>query len=660
MSLGLRKTSRKHSHRDSAAHEINPGRLGFSSTVPRHLSVGTKALEALISARDLIGLAIDSTGIVRAVGASDSQAIKPLCDALVGQFLDALFGRNTYKLLFDALVHPRSPQMLGDLDSSVGTNSSPRWFAVLIRSFPQRGEGKKLFSMFGCNIVASSSSGKKLDTPEKSHSNVDRLTEVATWQADLQAGELVVSSKLLTELGLSAAASLHVSEVLLEIVRSCRLAPQAETLESSDSDFHHNSDGTGHLLQGEVIPLPCSAEPPLRFVAALADTTQLSAVERNLRESECLLAQAEQIANLGSWDFDINTRKVNWSEQLYKLFGFCPWQQAAEEIYWDNLHPADRVRVREITDQAIRESNDFSYVARYRLPTGEYRVHYTRGVPIRGADGKTARMIGVVQDITERAQVEADLHRLSSELMRARDEERRHMARELHESAGQSLAALKMTLGNLREALPKKNSLANSLLQTCLNLTNEAVKEVRTISYLMHPPMLDEAGLPSAVRWYARGFADRSKIQVDVDVPDNFGRQPQEIEMTVFRIIQESLTNVHRYSGSKTAQIRLERNATEIRAEIRDRGCGLAHPMNGNGNGQPLGVGIAGMRERIHQLNGVFEIDSIPGQGTVVTVVLPVAPGAPAEAAQKLLGHVDEPEDRRLQSLELAKAQGES
>jgi PAS domain S-box-containing protein len=360
------------------------------------------------------------------------------------------------------------------------------------------------------------------------------------------------------------------------------------------------------------------------------DLTEEKAAERRLQESQTLLAQAEQIANLGSWEFDVATRKVTWSEQLYHLFGLCPWEPAAEHIYWNNLHPGDQIRVRGITEEAIRECKEFTFVARYRLPTGEYRVHSTRGVPVRGVDGKTARVIGIIQDITDQAKVEADLHRLSRELMRARDEERRHMARELHESAGQSLAALKMTLGNLREALPQKNSLANSLLQACVDLTNEAVREVRTISYLMHPPMLDEAGLSSALRWYARGFAERSQIQVELDVPDQFGRQPQEIETTVFRIVQEALTNVHRYSGSKTACIRLWQNGAEICAQIEDRGCGLAHPLGDRG--EPNGVGIAGMRERVHQLNGIFEIESVPGRGTTVRVVLPATIAKPAIA----------------------------
>jgi len=136
--------------------------------------------------------------------------------------------------------------------------------------------------------------------------------------------------------------------------------------------------------------------------------------------------------------------------------------------------------------------------------------------------------------------------------------------------------------------------------------------------------MLDEAGLASALRWYAKGFSERSKIHVDVEVSDDFGRQPQEIEMTLFRIIQEALTNIHRYSGSKVARIRLARDSGAVRAEVQDEGCGLMHPMQSSGSNHLPGVGIAGMRERAHQLNGIFEIQSAHGSGTTVRVILPL------------------------------------
>lgn len=219
---------------------------------------------------------------------------------------------------------------------------------------------------------------------------------------------------------------------------------------------------------------------------------------------------------------------------------------------------------------------------------------------------------------------EQDLHRFTQRLMRVRDEERRALARELHQTAGQTLAALKMELGNLREALPKRNGRALSYLESCYQLTEDTVREIRTVSYLMYPPMLDEAGLPSAIRWYARGFSDRSNIAVDIDIPTTLGRLPREIETAIFRLIQESLTNVYRYSGSRNARILLAHDGPYLRVEVSDAGRGLS--SSAGRRADCSGVGIAAMRERVHELQGVFEIQSAPGRGTTVRALLPYSP----------------------------------
>jgi signal transduction histidine kinase len=223
------------------------------------------------------------------------------------------------------------------------------------------------------------------------------------------------------------------------------------------------------------------------------------------------------------------------------------------------------------------------------------------------------------------ALAENKLRRLSQRSLDERDQERRKMARDLHESAGQTLAALKMTLGSLRKSLLPDNQRALPLLQSAVELTEDAIRELRTVAYLMHPPLLDEAGLGPALRWYARGFAERSGIQVAVEVPETFGRLSQDIETAVFRVVQEALTNVHRYSGSRVARVCLAIEDGHIRIEVQDEGCGIA-PHGAIMNNEALpGVGIAGMRERITLLNGTFELETSAGVGTTVRAILPVA-----------------------------------
>jgi signal transduction histidine kinase len=220
-----------------------------------------------------------------------------------------------------------------------------------------------------------------------------------------------------------------------------------------------------------------------------------------------------------------------------------------------------------------------------------------------------------------------NLRELSARLLRLQDEERRRIARELHDSVGQMLAALNMNLSAVRADVERLAKTANALADS-ENLVQQMSSEVRTISHLLHPPLLDEAGLSSALRWYVDGFAVRSKIKVDLDLPDDFARLPRESETAIFRVVQECLTNIHRHSGSPTAKIRLRQRDHMVIVEIEDKGKGI--PLEKQEEmttaGIP-GVGIRGMRERLRQLGGSLEIHST-GSGTVVVLKLPITEGS--------------------------------
>jgi len=217
-----------------------------------------------------------------------------------------------------------------------------------------------------------------------------------------------------------------------------------------------------------------------------------------------------------------------------------------------------------------------------------------------------------------------NLRELSARLLQLQDDERRRIARELHDSVGQMLAALTMNLSTVRLDVERLVKTAHALSDS-ENLVQEMSTEVRTISHLLHPPLLDEAGLLSALRWYVEGFSQRSKIDVDLDLPEHFGRLPRESETAIFRVVQESLTNIHRHSGSSAARIRLRQRDSEIAVEISDKGKGIPPEKREemSSAGTP-GVGIRGMRERLRQLGGTLDLTS-NATGTVVTVRLPIA-----------------------------------
>jgi signal transduction histidine kinase len=220
-----------------------------------------------------------------------------------------------------------------------------------------------------------------------------------------------------------------------------------------------------------------------------------------------------------------------------------------------------------------------------------------------------------------------NLGELSGRLMHLQDEERRRIARELHDSVGQTLAALSMNLASVRAEIDRLKQTANTIADSAA-LVDDMSKDIRTISYLLHPPLLDEAGLSSALTWYVQGFSERSKIKVDLDVPSDFGRLSRELETAIFRVVQECLTNIHRHSGSPTAKVRISHDNGQVRVLVEDKGKGIPAEKRSQiaSSGTP-GVGVRGMRERLRQLGGDMQIQSESGKGTKISVHLPATSG---------------------------------
>ena len=219
------------------------------------------------------------------------------------------------------------------------------------------------------------------------------------------------------------------------------------------------------------------------------------------------------------------------------------------------------------------------------------------------------------------------LRDLSARLMRTQDEERRRIALELHDSAGQNLAALAMTLARLEDDAKRDPTRFSEGIKDARELIQSLTQEIRTTSYLLHPPMLDEWGLSSALRWYVEGLAQRSDLSIEVHIPEDLGRLVPDVELAIFRLVQESLTNIHRHSGSKTALIRIAREGDKIYAEVRDRGKGMSKERFAEVQSQSVGVGLRGMKERVRQSHGELIIDS-NALGTKITAIFPVSTSA--------------------------------
>jgi PAS domain S-box-containing protein len=372
------------------------------------------------------------------------------------------------------------------------------------------------------------------------------------------------------------------------------------------------------------------------------DVTRIRQVEQALRDSEQRTRFCLEAANIGTWDWDINSGNVRWSENMEKLHGQSAGSFGGNvDAFLESVGEEDRQRVKQAVQRAL-ESDDGKYHAEYRQTREDGSIGWmeAHGQVIYDSANRPAKMMGVCRDISERKrseqalreaheqldvrvkdrtseldQAQERLRLLSARLLQMQDNERRRIARELHDTAGQILVALNLTLVPVEEELRKNNSGLAKAITESLHLIEELSRDLRTMSHLLHPPLLDEAGLLSAVRWYVEGFAERSKIQVDLQLDPEVGRLPAELETAVFRVVQECLTNIHRHSGSDWASVAIIREGQNVRVEVCDRGKGMPKSVR-------PGVGIQGIGERVRQLGGHLEIES-GSDGTRIAATVP-------------------------------------
>ncbi|HEV2424233.1 MAG TPA: PAS domain S-box protein [Terriglobia bacterium] len=374
-----------------------------------------------------------------------------------------------------------------------------------------------------------------------------------------------------------------------------------------------------------------SEDERLRKIAYLQQQAlmldELSKTYEELRESEeRYRLLVECVKDYAIFMLSPGGQVMSWNQGAQKIKGYS--RQEILSRHFSAFYPPEDVLAgkpnREL-EIALREGRFEDEGWRVRKDGSRFWANVVI-TPQRDAKGDLKGFTKVTRDITERKKAEEAIRDLSGRLLHAQDEVRRRMARELHDSAAQTLSALSLNLALLKTS-PEvaDHPKAGKTLDESISLVEEATREIRTFSFLLHPPALDGACLGSALRWYADGFAQRTKIRVDCEVSPGLERLPEEVEAALFRVAQEALTNVYRHSGSQTARVRLAFDNDEITLEIRDRGKGLPPGILEDDNSGParLGVGIRGMRERLEQLGGRLQIESGSG-GTRVIAILPV------------------------------------
>jgi PAS domain S-box-containing protein len=346
--------------------------------------------------------------------------------------------------------------------------------------------------------------------------------------------------------------------------------------------------------------------------------TQTEILQSSEREFSTLVENSPDI--IARLDHDL--RYIYISPGLERATGISPEQFIGRTSREVPLKDYDWQSFEASCREAIKEKRTIHRAVDYGG-----RNYWTRLIPELAPNGTVESVMTISEDVTDRVRAEKQLIQLTSQMFRLQDEERRRIARELHDGTAQNLFGISINLAKLNQ-MTGGTTETKELIEECESLGNKTLQEIRTLSYLLHPPLLDEAGLVSALQWYVQGFTKRSGIYVDL-VAQPMDRLPPDVELALFRIVQESLTNVRRHSGSETASIRLETRSGETVLEIQDRGRGMPTEKSSEDVNEiiEMGVGIPGMRQRLVQLGGRLDVTS-NSHGATITAVVPLTNGA--------------------------------
>ena len=365
------------------------------------------------------------------------------------------------------------------------------------------------------------------------------------------------------------------------------------------------------------------------------DITARKRTEQALKRSEAYLAAGQRLSHTGSWALNVLSGKLFWSQETFRIFGIDPATPKASlcEMFLQRIHPEDRPRIEEGLRDAPVNARHYAVDYRVVLPNGSIRHIHDVVYPVANQAGQIVERYGVVMDVTERKEAEVELRRsfdqlraLTARVQDAREEERKRVAREIHDELGQALTAIKIDLSSLAHEFPPDGRQVKKI-ESIANVVDQTIKSVRRISTELRPGILDDLGLIAAVEWATDEFEARTGTKCRLDLPENDSAIDSDRATAVFRILQETLTNVARHANATSVDVRLLKERGNITLEVRDNGRGVSEEqLSASGS-----LGIRGMRERALLLHGELTIRGVPGQGTTVWMRIPLVESKPLE-----------------------------
>jgi len=372
---------------------------------------------------------------------------------------------------------------------------------------------------------------------------------------------------------------------------------------------------------------------------------ELKAINAEIKTRERQLAEAQRMAQLGSWEWEMHDGRVSWSAELYRIFQREPSDFVATfESYLECVHPEDRARTRQVVESAVRELTHFSSEERIQRPDGEVRFLHSEGDVVKDRNGNALRMVGFCQDVTERRRVEQalreskehyfqlfqqarrmeeNLRLLSSKVLTAQEEERARISRELHDEVGQTLTAINLNLSEMRVRLAGTNEVLTAKLKDSQQLLEASMEAVHRFARELRPAMLDDLGLQPVLRSKVSRFAERTGVKTRCRISPVVRSLDEERTIVIYRIVQESLNNIMKHAQASRVELDIRRQGQSVCVAIKDDGQGFCRESQA-GLRPTQRLGLLGMQERVRLVDGELTIESECGKGTLIRAIIPL------------------------------------
>jgi len=365
-------------------------------------------------------------------------------------------------------------------------------------------------------------------------------------------------------------------------------------------------------LEGRVINLR----------GTVRDITERKRSEEALRRSEGYLSQAERLAHIGSWAWDVRTRETFWSQEMFRILGYDPENtRPSLSNFLARVHPEDRLRAEERVEE---EASGLDVVSDYRIVVPDGTIKYVQAIaePIKNRSGEVVEVVGTTVDVTKRKQAEEALSTVSQKLIEAQEQERSRIARELHDDINQRLALVSVTLDRLKRDLPSSEVELGRRIGDANHMIADLTTDVQNLSHQLHSPKLELLGLASAAASFCRELSDQHGVKIEFRAENVPKELTPEISLPVFRVLQEALQNSIKHSGSRSIQVSLRGGPSDVELTVQDSGVGFEFEDAIKGRG----LGLTSMTERLKVAQGRLSIDSDPQHGTTLHARVPLSP----------------------------------